>query len=869
MKNTLAVVAGMGCVLAGAGAGAQTDIRQTIELQEVIVTGSRLRQRDPEGPSPVLVMDRQKIDELGVSTVSDMLKYVAQQPYYRSENFRNGGEQFVELRGIGVDTTLVLINGRRIVPSAASISSNAFDLNSIPLPAVERVEILSDAASAVYGADAVGGVVNIILKRDVEGATVDLHYGSAQGGAEEQRVSLTMGQSGERMRSSLVLDYLHKDFLLGAERDRWSDQDFRRYGDQDFRSASANPGNITSRSTANLPGLPSRIAAVPEGSTGVGLTPQDFLDTAGQQNLDSLARFSSIVPKTERVNAALFAEFDLLPELTVFAEGMYAERTVERQSSPATLSNTLVPASNAFNPFGVPVSASYLFDGIGPRVGTVESELARGLIGLRGGLGSWDWELTGVVTRESASDRSENATNAARVTQALASSDPSQALNVFQDGPGGSASLLASLVAPATESEYTAKGTQISAFVRGELVSLPAGSIEVAIGGEFRTEDVLHDSTLFVDADREVHAAFAELSVPLVSEQQHCPLVHRLSLKLAGRIDDYSDFGRTDNPQYGLTWMPVQSLTLRASYGTSFRPPSLYELYTPRITAAFSERDPRRNNQQFNAEAITGGNPDLRPIEGDSFVAGLVWAPSSVQGLRFEASWWDIQLDERIAVIPVQRVLQYESSMPERVVRADPSPADIAAGWPGPILSVNISRDNVGALETNGVDASVMYAFATPIGDWQANVAATWVNEYWASEAPGAPAVNRVGIANTFGTIPEWHGVVGLGWQYGAWNAAGTVRYIDTYADAVGLSAVGNGRRIPSQTYTDLQFGWRSDETPWAGSAPLSGIVVTVGVVNVFDKEPPFSSVAGSLGFDTSQADLRQRFGYFNVSKRF
>ena len=165
-----------------------------VELEEIVVTGSRLR---ASGSSTVTVFDRARIEELGASSVPDLLKYLPQQPFARGESSRFGGAQFVELRGIGADMTLVLINGRRAVTSAPQIASNAFDLNTLPISAIERIEVLSDGASAVYGADAVGGVVNIVLKRAIDEPQLDLRYGTARHGAEERRASLGAGMSSE------------------------------------------------------------------------------------------------------------------------------------------------------------------------------------------------------------------------------------------------------------------------------------------------------------------------------------------------------------------------------------------------------------------------------------------------------------------------------------------------------------------------------------------------------------------------------------------------------------------------------------------------------------------------------------------------
>lgn len=840
-----------------------------VELEEIVVTGSRLRVSDIEGPSPVTVFDRAQIDELGVTSVPELLRYLPQQPYNRSDFYRNDGAQFVELRGLGADTTLVLINGRRTVPSASSVSVNAFDLNSIPVAAVDRIEVLSDAASAVYGADAVGGVVNIVLKREITEPVVDVRYGAAAGGAEEQQLSLSVGHGGDRLRMSATLDYLKKDVLLGEERDRWRNQDYRRFGSVDQRSINSNPGNVTSRTADNLPGLPSRFAAVPEGSTGIGLTPDDFAATAGTRNMESLARYDDIVPEVQRVSAALFGELEVRPNTMLFAEGLYASRDLESPRSPPSLSGTLVPASNAFNPFGVPVSANFIVEGVGSRVGNVENELVRGVLGMRGPLHTWDWEVAVMATQEEASSWVEGSLNSARVAQSLASPDPEQALNVFQDGPGGSPALLSSLLATPTVAEFASDGMNANGFLRGSLGSLPAGSVDVVVGGEWRRDDMRYDSFLFVEADRDANAGFAEVNVPLVSPGMQWPGVHRMSLRLAGRYDDYTDFGSSSNPQYGFTWEPVQSLTLRASYGTSFRPPSLYELYAPRTEVPLPVNDPARNGELVEATAINGGNPELLPVEGESLSAGFVWTPSFAADLRLTASWWQIELDQRVSFVPYQLILAYEDLFADRVERAPPSPADMAAGLPGQLLTVDISRINYGRIDTSGIDASASCAFDTPVGQWHGTVSATWVKEYASNNLPDSPPTQRVGIASVFGTIPRWQANANLSWTRAAWSAGLTGRFTASYDDAVGIDATSNGRRIPSQALVDAQLVWNSDERVDAKSAWWSGLKVTIGAINVLDEEPAFAEIGDTWGMDPSQADLRQRFGYIHLSKRF
>jgi iron complex outermembrane receptor protein len=164
---------------------------------------------------------------------------------------------------LGKGATLVLIDGRRTITSAFLGAQGGFDLNSIPLAAVDRIEVLSDSASAIYGADAVGGVVNVILKKNIESPSASFYYGGADGGADETRASLAAGLSGDRFRVSATLDYLYRDFLMGSQRDRSANADFRRFGATDFRVATADPGNILSATAANLPGCPAHLPQYP------------------------------------------------------------------------------------------------------------------------------------------------------------------------------------------------------------------------------------------------------------------------------------------------------------------------------------------------------------------------------------------------------------------------------------------------------------------------------------------------------------------------------------------------------------------------------------------------------------------------------
>ncbi|HWK52022.1 MAG TPA: TonB-dependent receptor, partial [Steroidobacter sp.] len=578
----------------------------------MIVTGSRI-ERSGEGPAPVQVFTRRMIEELGAASIPDVLRYTPQQPFTRAEHYYSTGAQYSQMRGIGVDTTLILINGRRVAPTSNSLMLNGFDLNSIPLAAVDRIEVLSDSASAIYGADAMGGVINVVLKKEIPRPVLDVQYGGASGGADMLRTSFSAGYDTERLRTAVIFDYYQRDFLLGSERDLWLDQDYSRYGGLDYRSVAGVPGTVSSLHGGNLPGLSSSFAMVPEGSSGVGLTPQDFAATAGVRNRTSTLSSLSIVPQAKQRSLALFGEYDLTPDLSAFAELLYTNRQTISQQGLYSVQSALVPADNPFNPFQQPVLVDFILDGLEPRRFEHDMNWIRGAFGLRGSLGStWQWEVAALASTESGDARSTIEVSAERINEALAQTDPARALNPFVDGPAGSPELLDSLIEPDDDHHFS-RGRQLSAFVHGDLFELPAGPIRAVAGGEWRDERMIYDDrALPVNDGRDMRAAFTELRVPLIGSAASNDR-DVLSMTLAARLDHYSDFGSSLNPQVGLLWRPVGDILFRGSYSTSFRPPSLFELHAPRTLLTNSGvPDPARNDDLSTVTFIAGGNPNLR-----------------------------------------------------------------------------------------------------------------------------------------------------------------------------------------------------------------------------------------------------------------
>lgn len=820
---------------------------------------------------PATVLDREDIDASGVSTVADLFRYIPQQPNMKPESYLGDGTQFADLRGLGFDSTLVLINGRRTIATASALLFNAFDLNTIPLGAVERIEIVSDSTSAIYGADAIGGVVNIVLRDNVPEPRLDIDYGAAAGGAVERHAAFSASVNSSRARGSIVLDYFDRSPLLGRERDRWNNQDFTRFGSMDWRSPTASPGNVSSATFANLPGLSSSVAAIPDSSLGVTLTPADFAATAGQQNLESLFRYSAINFAGTRKGATAQGEYKLTPEVRAYGELMYVDREIMTQSEPPAVTRALVSGENPYNPFGTDVLVDALLTDLGPRTLTRQTQMVRAVGGLQGQIRQWDWEASLQRIQDDAVTLRANDLDGARVTAALMASDPHDALNLFGGLGANSPALLASLLAKPSRSDFHTEANQAVASLRGALASLPAGSLRFVAGGEWREERVRYDIVPPVNLsgshERSIAAAFGELRFPIVGEGAGVTAVRELALVLSGRFDDYSDIGHTFNPEYALIWRPTSALTVRTSLAQSFRPPPLADLYLPPVDTTVPIVDPARNGEFALPIWRAGGNPDLKPSSADSLSVGIRFEPKSTPALRLWANYWQIAIDDIIAIPVPTRLLAGESLFPERVIRGLPSASDVAAGIPGPLQVIDIRRLNNGAIRTSGVDASASVVLDTPVGQFKPELSATWVHDFTTTDLVEGPGVGRVGVANRQGTIPRWHALATIGWNRRGIGLTGTMRYVPSYDD-VDFLGTRNGRNVDCQTIVDAQLSLNLGDMVGEHS-PWNDIEVRAGALNIFNAQPPFADVAGPEGLDRSQAELKQRFAYVKVAKKF
>jgi iron complex outermembrane recepter protein len=808
------------------------------------VLGSRLR---PLFVAPASrSFNGRSLDQVGVGTVGELLKYSLLQPYALPEAGSGDGAQYADLRGLGPDMATVLINGRWVPPSATS-AGRAFDLNAIPLTAVERVIVLDDAAAAAMGVRAIGGAVNIELQRARRWPTARVEYGAAAGGGVQRQVTLSAGSDGDTLKSSLLVDYFDRSELSGRTRAFWRDQDFSRFGGADWRSTATRSGNISSISGAPLPGLSSAYAAVPLSPADGDPAISDFQATAGQYTFDSLRRYSSIVPAARRLSVAANLEVSL-DSTTAFVELFGVRRLTDYTFMPPSLTRMPVPASNAFNPFDESVYVWRLLSEIEPRHVTTESELLRVVSGLRGELGSWSWEMTALRSQEVGSHWGNNTLDPERLTSALASSDPNNALNVFENGPIGSPELVASLVAEPMTTSYRAMGSEFATTFHGPLFALPTGAVTSSLGVQWRTERTASARTVAI--------GHAELRVPLWPEA--------LEARASIRSDDYSDVRHIVTPSYSLTWKPFDALEVRWSNGTNFRAPSSYELCGPSYSGQLLIADPRRQGQVASTTVQVGGNLGLQSVTSKSTAVSARIRPMSA--LEIGGNYWSTRINNRIMRVPASLLLEHEAEFQERVIRDAPTPQDISAGMPGVLRYLDLTMMNVGGVEASGVDAMISYHFNTRVGAFKFEVFSMWMDEFSTTDVPGSQSTNRVDVADPRGTIPHRRVSAAIHWRNRLAGSTVSARYVGSYEDTRNYERT--GRRLDSQTLVDLQ-AWLELGEVAPTIALFDGVRMTAGMLNAFDERPQFAEVGSDLGYDPALSDPRQRFGYLRIEKRF
>ena len=885
-----------------ADAAQESPFPDEAEAERVVVTGTNINAGDSPPFVPETIFNREAVERSGSRSLGDFFQSLPQNsgPTFtenQNESLAPGGAA-VALRGLGPDATLVLINARRVAPYPfAQNGITAFvDLNSIPLAAIKQIDILRDGASAIYGTDAIAGVVNVRFLEKYDGAMVTVGYGNTTDtDTSEYRASLITGYTDERRGTELVVvaDYFHREALFQTDRYFSRSTDQRRQGGSSFLSSVANPGTVFDPVT----GEPLRVPANSDG------TPEVSEFSPGRNRFDR-APFQPLVPETERFGFATLAKVQLAPAIDLFTEFGYRNTFTTQQLAPAPIEgdveNIAAPAANPFNPFGTDVIFRYRVTEAGPRVDQIDSDFYRAVAGINLHLpGRWELETALLFSQTNTELHGFNNLSRPAVLAALADTNPATSLNVFGAGNNvnNPATIRSFLVTTTREGKSSLFGAD--AKMNGPLFSLPAGDLLTAFGMEYRHEDledqfdpfsaaggVIDLNSTSARGDRDIVAAFAEFYAPIVSNAMAIPGIHKLEAQFALRGENYSDFGSTVNPKIGLAWQPIPDwLLIRGSWSTGFRAPSLVQSSTGSLTFSQELRDTTRfavtgapEDEGQSLQILSGGNPNLDSEDSQNFSAGFVLTPPTVPGLTFSADYFHIEIENSIASLDPQFILDNESDFPGLVVRAPQSAGDIALGIPGDVLLVNTSFQNLGFIHVQGIDATLEYITPkTSAGTFSFRMDGAYMLSFEQQSNEGQPVRELVG---TFAR-PQLRGRAQVGWRVGGFEAITTFNYIDSYEDLPADRTVdysttvdvlleyrfAKAKRIAPDTKADAGKEVVESITQPHRRRWLDGFAVRAGVRNIFDDPPPFANNA--VGYPVPLEDPRQRFMFVDIEKRF
>lgn len=815
-----------------------------VELEEIIVTGSSIRGVPPTG-SNLVSLSSDDIRTIGAPTTPDLLASV---PLLNSFNTApkaslDGFGSFAPgLRSLPTSATLVLMNGHRLVGAAANETNP--DYPQIPSLAIERVEIVADGASAIYGSDAIAGVVNFVTRKRFSGAEASVRYGMA----DDYYSTSASGLVGQDWGSGSVLaayQYTQNDNITGGDRD-YRVQDFRPFGGVDARSINC----------------PSPNVVIPQ-TGAVTYAAPDF--AANTTNYCDNGAVADLFPRSRLHSVFLTAQQNLGERFNVWGEVLYSDRSDEiRVAAPAQ--TVTITAANPF--FVAPPGTGATFEtvlfrpdnlyGADHLENTDRTKVGNSSAGvdvqLPGDLklsvyGTFDW-----ATNDAFIPR----INPIALAVAAAGTSTATALDPF--GTRTSPAVVDAITNFSTDVSIRQRTSLGAVKIDGPIADLPGGQLKVAAGAEYRRETfaqrgVVGATPVPENLARNIRSAFAELFVPIVGEANTAPLLHRLSLSLSGRYDEYSDFGSTTNPKVGLNWDPIESLTVRGTYGRSFRAPGVRQVgatvgsvYYDAATAGIIARDPTRGAAQVNTIQLIGGNRDLQPEEARTYSFGFDWVPSFLPELGASVTFYDIEFTQAIGTPPTALVFS-DPTFAANVYR-NPSPEELARllglatpiNLPNPLPPIGNVLDqrlgNFGVRETNGLDFDINYRHSTGFGALFAGLAGNHILKFDTQLSPSAPVANSLQLGVPRSTLRAT-----LGFQAGPVSVVSFVNYRDGITNTFNTPTGVSEFKADPYTTVDLRVTWLLPD-----SGLTTGTELALQANDLFDEEPPFFPATDGIG---------------------
>jgi iron complex outermembrane recepter protein len=875
-------LAGLGAAACGVAAAQDNNRDETAVLEEVVVTGSRIKQTEANSASPITIVDAEAIIESGISNVEDLLQELtaAAGPAGNSTNAywtSNGyGTAQTNLRGLGVNRTLVLLNGRRIVNGGTGANVSV-DLNMIPTALIERIEVLKDGASAVYGADAVAGVVNIITKKDFDGARLDIKYGSTtESDGENSEFNLTFGGDYDRGNVVVNLSYVESGLVLQSDRAACPLTEGAN-GLECFGSSHTVGGRAHFNDGTEI-----QFNQVP-GGDGDFFEPYD----PAVHGFDWFPYLNAVSPM-ERINVSAFGTYEFSDSVNLFTEILYANRQGEQIVTPRRIQNTPVTAAFPYNPTGqdltlkrrrmVEMGAPYFFQ---------ETDTLRVVMGLEGSMNNgWSWDASANWGRNTGRDGWTFDIDNERVAQTLDE-------NICSTAPGAAIPCgdyfgvdeltpeLLEYIKYRREGNGGNEMLSLSANLYGNVMSLPAGEMAFAAGVEDRREEGWRnpDSTVLknggesaISGSADVTEVYGELSIPLLSD---IPLVQSLDMSLAARWSDYSAFDSNTTYKLGAVWQINDQITLRSVVSTAFRVPTIVEqqgstnaenLITVdpcegatgvTATNCLADGVPANFIQDGNTVLTgVGGNPNVEPEDADTLTIGIVLEPTFLEGFTATIDYFQIEMTNAINAV--------DGSDQLRLCYQDPL---LYAQFCNSFTRDPITRQvdflskrpvNAAKEEVSGID--MVFTYGTDIGRFGTlfTFRATHLLQHENQANPAAEVeVLRGKITADRGSFAEWRANMSAKVFADRWSASWSARMIGKADDENGGGPIGSS--VDNVFYHDLHFGY--DVT--------SGLRMSLGVDNLFDEKAPYITSWNDVNTDVFTYDLMGQRWYMQASYSF
>jgi iron complex outermembrane recepter protein len=893
MASAFAMAFGSLTIAVSAPALAQQTPTEVKKIERIEITGSNIRRTDTETVAPVSIITREQIERSGAATIAEVLRNIpSNSGGSYNESFSNSfapGASGLSLRGLGQKATLVLINGRRTTGYgfAQNLQDSFVDINSIPSSAVERVEILLDGASAIYGSDAIAGVVNIILRKDFKGVELSGAVGRFEG-----KNDFTFNATGgfgdiaaDRYNVVGVFDFYKRDLLLLSETKFGENRDYRNYaGGRNFTSLTAGGtwqnvlptgalGN-TFRAIETCNGV---VMTGPQALAAGLLNPATATTAARSVATNTFCTFDqnsqlTALPETQRLGFVGRATAEVTQTVQAYAElGLSQNKTFQVFTPPFFGTTGLQQTSAGLRPFayninfapgaaGNPLTTNARFQGnldsLGTRDSDIKSDTSRILGGAKYAFGTWEGDSAIGFARNKVSQLNINrmridgvsaAFNVPSTPQPPVPVSTTSAFNLNNQS-GNSAAVIDSMLI-----DFSRKSTSELSFADTKFSTtfgaLPGGPIGLAIGGEYRREKladtpaevaqqglILGQGITATTGNRNSLALFGEVALPIFKS---------LEGQIAVRSDRYSDYGRSNTPKIGLKWKPTSEFVLRANWGKGFRAPTLPEI-SPSVATFFVQvNDPQTGLNGVQISGAYSGNPNLKAERSVSKNVGVVFEPA--RNFNISADYYNINWKDQVGSYSFQNIVNGTVPPGIGTVIRDPISNNI--------VTVLTNYTNLAATSTRGIDLNINFSTTMEIGKIGLRGNVTYIDSY-KQDGEEYAGTNGFGFS-----LPRTKTALSVDWDNGPASVTTTLNHIAGYRQDV-LAATfftAQDPRFQNGVYPARVGGYTTFDL--FGRYKINkNISVRASIVNVFNRTPPYDpGASATFLYDFTQYDVRGR----------